>query len=67
MVNRHNSSECSSDSIHLAIEHWEDAIQFCKDRLNGKHGEIDNEGRETIEDELEIAKVNLEDAKKHLN
>jgi hypothetical protein len=56
-----------NDSIALGVEHWEDAIQFCKDRLNGKYGEVDDEAREAIEDELEIAKVNLEDAKKHLN
>jgi len=55
------------DSIQLGVEHWEDEIQFLNDRLSGKHGDIDDEGREAIEDELEIAKVNLEDAKKHLN
>jgi hypothetical protein len=55
------------DSIALGVEHWEDEIQFLNDRLSGKHGEIDEEDREACEDALEIAKVNLEDAKKHLN
>ena len=61
------NSQFINDSIALGVEHWEDAIQFCVDRLNGKYGELDDEGREAIEDELDIAKVNLEDAKKHLN
>jgi hypothetical protein len=51
----------------LGVEHWEDEIQFLNDRLSGKHGDIDEEDREACEDALEIAKANLEDAKKHLN
>ena len=61
------NSDFINDSIALGIEHWEDEIQFLKDRLSGKHGDIDNEDREACEDALEIAKTNLEDAKKHLN
>lgn len=56
-----------NDSIALGLEHWEDEIQFLNDRLSGKHGEIDEEDREACEDALKIARVNLEDAKKHLN
>ena len=56
-----------NDSITLGVEHWEDEIHFLNDRLSGKHGDIDDEDREACEDALEIAKVNLEDAKKHLN
>ena len=67
MERAEKNSDFIDDSIQLGVEHWEDAIQFCIDRLNGKYGELDDEGREAIEDELEIAKVNLEDAKKHLN
>jgi hypothetical protein len=61
------NSKFIKDSISLGVGHWEDEIQFLHDRLSGKHGEIDDEDREACEDALEIAKVNLEDAKKHLN
>ena len=56
-----------NDSIALGVEHWEEEIQFLTDRLSGKQGEIDEEDREACEDALKIARVNLEDAKKHLN
>ena len=62
-----DKSEDISDSVEDTKAHWEDAIQFCIDRLDGKYGELNDEERESIEDELEIAKVNLEDAQKHLN
>jgi hypothetical protein len=66
MDNQENS-HLINESITLGVEHWEDEIQFLNDRLSGKHGEIDEDDREACEDALEIAKVNLEDAKKHLN
>jgi hypothetical protein len=66
-LNIQENSPFINESIALGVEHWEDAIQFCIDRLDGKYGELNDEERESIEDELEIAKVNLEDAKKHLN
>jgi len=56
-----------NESIALGVEHWEDEIQFLNDRLSGKHGDIDDEDREACEDALKIAKVNLTDAKSHLN
>ena len=56
-----------NDSIALGVAHWEDEIQFLNDRLSGKHGDIDDEDREACEDALKIAKVNLTDAKSHLN
>lgn len=62
-----NKSNDISDSVEDARAHWEDEIQFLNDRLSGKHGDIDEEDREACEDALEIARVNLEDAKKHLN
>jgi len=66
MDNQENSNFIN-DSIALGVEHWEDEIQFLNDRLNGKHGDIDDEDREACEEALKIAKTNLEDAKKHLN
>jgi hypothetical protein len=66
-MDKPDNSRFINDSIALGVEHWVDEIQFLNDRLSGKHGDIDEEDREACEDALEIARVNLEDAKKHLN
>ena len=67
MSEQHQNSEFVGNSIQLGVEHWEDEISFLEDRLGGMHGDIDDEDREACVDALEIAKTNLEDAKKHLN
>ena len=66
-MEKKENSDFINDSITLGVEHWEDEIQFLNDRLSGKHGDIDDEDREACEDALKIAKVNLADAKSHLN
>jgi len=66
-LNNRENTPFINDSITLGVEHWEDEIQFLNDRLSGKHGEIDDEDDEAYEDALKIAKVNLADAKSHLN
>ena len=66
-MGKHDKPDFINDSIALGVDHWEDEIQFLKDRLSGVHGDIDDEDREACEDALKIAKVNLADAKSHLN
>ena len=66
-MDKHDEPDFINDSTALGVEHWEDEISFLEERLGGMHGDIDDEDREACEDALKIAKVNLADAKSHLN
>jgi len=54
-----DKSEDIDESVEDTKEHWEEEIEFLEARLNGEHGEIDDEDRESCEEALKIAKENL--------